>query len=64
MLILQPPETAEAADVIYKILDALAQLHKLFSPTLSDGFDLVAGTRMTGKTGGRIIQRVGPISVA
>ena len=56
MLILQPTETARAADVIYEILDASAQLHRLFPPTLSDGFDLVAGTKMTGKSGGKIIQ--------
>ena len=64
MLILQPHETAQAADLIYAILNASAQLHELFPPTLSDGFDLVAGTKMTGKSGGRIIQSTSGFALA
>ena len=55
MQILSPSETAESAAAIYKILSPSAVLHELFPQALNDNFDLAGGTKLTGKSGGKII---------
>jgi len=43
---------AEAAAVIYEILDPTSQLYELFPPWINDNFDLQGGAKMSATTGG------------
>ena len=56
MPIIMPGDAAKAAEAIYAILDPKLVLHELFSQSVNDNFELVTGTRITGKSGGKIIQ--------
>ena len=56
MQILKPSETAEAADLIYRILTSDSHFYELFPQSLNDNFELATGTKLTGKSGGKIIQ--------
>ena len=55
MQILSPSDTAESAAAIYRILLPGAVLHEFFPQALNDNFDLAGGTKLTGKSGGKII---------
>ncbi len=55
MSTLTPLEAARAAQAIYEILNPVL-LHEEFPQSLNDNFNLVGGTKMTGKAGGHIIQ--------
>ena len=56
MPILNPGETVQAANEIYNILDPQAQFYRRFPTSLNDNFQHASGTKMTGKTGSRILQ--------
>lgn len=56
MPILKPGETANAANAIYSILTPNQILHEAFPETLNDNFDLSGGKKLTGKSGGKILQ--------
>ena len=64
MHILIPSDTAEAAAAIYAILNSKLTLHKLFPQSLSDNFELATGTKMSGKSGGLILQSTSGFALA
>ena len=56
MPILNPYESAESARAIYEILSPNKILHELFPQSINDNIHLASGTKMTGKSGGRVLQ--------
>ena len=56
MPILNPGETVQAANEIYKILGPHAQFYRRFPTSLNDNFELAGGTKISGKSRGRILQ--------
>ena len=64
MPILNPYESAESARVIYEILSPNKILHRLFPQSINDNFELASGTKMTGKSGGLILQSTSGFALA
>ena len=56
MPILNPYKSAVSADAIYAILNSNIILHNFFPQSINDNFELASGTKMTGKSGSRILQ--------
>ena len=64
MPILNPSESAISANAIYEILDSSAILYKAFPQAINDNFELASGTKMTGKSGGLILQSTSGFALA
>ena len=56
MPILNPYESAESSRVIYEILSPNKILHILFPQFINDNFHLADGTKISGKSRGRVLQ--------
>ena len=64
MPILNPSESAVSANAIYTILSPNSIRYESFPQSINDNFELASGTKMTGKSGGLILQTTSGFALA